>query len=168
MHFLETRDRTERADACRRVVDPMYAPPAGAARAFSGRTRSARRVVRIRSGQVRAIKKGMSEQSLTLTDRAARIRLLLMDCDGVLTDGTVFFLPAPDGSVAETKGFDCHDGIALQWARRANIETGIITGRGGLAVRERARSSRMRYLVEGAHRQAQLLHGDTRRFRPHR
>lgn len=91
----------------------------------------------------------MSEQSPTLTDRAARIRLLLMDCDGVLTDGTVFFLPSPDGTVAETKGFDCHDGIALQWARRAGIETGIITGRGGLAVRERARSSRMRYLVEG-------------------
>lgn len=99
--------------------------------------------------RVRAIKEKMTEQSPTLTERASRIRLLLMDCDGVLTDGTVFFLPSPDGSVAETKGFDCHDGIALQWARRANIETGIITGRGGLAVRERARSSKMRYLVEG-------------------
>ena len=84
-----------------------------------------------------------------LIERAARIRLLLMDCDGVLTDGTVFFLPAPDGSVAETKGFDCHDGIALHWIRRAGIDTGIITGRGGLAVQERARSVEMRYLVEG-------------------
>ena len=91
----------------------------------------------------------MTEQSPTLTERAERIRLLLMDCDGVLTDGTIYFLPSADGSVAETKGFDCHDGIALQWALRANIATGIITGRGGLAVRERARSSKMRYLVEG-------------------
>ncbi len=72
-----------------------------------------------------------------------------MDCDGVLTDGTVFFLPSPDGSMAETKGFDCHDGIALQWVRTAGIDTGIITGRGGFAVRERARSTDMRYLVEG-------------------
>lgn len=98
---------------------------------------------------MRAIKKEMSEQSPTLFERAARIRLLLMDCDGVLTDGRVFFLPSPDGAIAETKGFDCHDGIALRWARRADIETGIITGRGGLAVRERARSSAMSYLVEG-------------------
>ena len=99
--------------------------------------------------RVRAIKREVSRQSPTLSERASRVRLLLMDCDGVLTDGKVFFLPAPDGSVAETKGFDCHDGIALQWIRRAGIETGIITGRGGLAVRERARSSRMKYLVEG-------------------
>ena len=72
-----------------------------------------------------------------------------MDCDGVLTDGTIYFLPDAEGGVAETKGFDCHDGIALSWVRRAGLDTGIITGRGGLAVRERARSSGMRYLVEG-------------------
>ncbi len=72
-----------------------------------------------------------------------------MDCDGVLTDGKVFFVPAPDGSVAETKGFDCHDGIALAWIRRAGLDTGIVTGRGGFAVQERARSSSMRYLIEG-------------------
>ncbi len=91
----------------------------------------------------------MGETSESLRDRASRIRLLLMDCDGVLTDGTIYFLPGPDGTVAETKAFDCHDGIALAWIRRAGIDTGIITGRGGLAVRERARSARMKYLVEG-------------------
>ena len=91
----------------------------------------------------------MSRPSDSIIKRASRIRLLLMDCDGVLTDGTVYFLPGPDGGVAETKGFDCHDGIALAWVRRAGLDTGIITGRGGLAVRERARSSGMRYLVEG-------------------
>ena len=84
----------------------------------------------------------------SLLDRAAKVRLLLMDCDGVLSDGTVFFLPTPDGSVAETKGFDCHDGIALRWIRDVNIDTGIISGRGGLAVRVRANSLDMRYLVE--------------------
>lgn len=91
----------------------------------------------------------MPEYSESILERASKVRLLLMDCDGVLTDGTIYFLPGEDGGVAETKAFDCHDGIALAWVRRAGIETGIITGRGGLAVRERARSSRMRYLVEG-------------------
>lgn len=85
----------------------------------------------------------------SLVEKASRVRLLLMDCDGVLTDGTVYFIPSPDGSIAETKAFDCHDGIALQWIRRAGIDTGIITGRGGLAVKERARSVQMRYLIEG-------------------
>ena len=90
----------------------------------------------------------MPDFSKSLLNRAAKVRLLLMDCDGVLSDGTVFFLPTPDGSVAETKGFDCHDGIALRWIRDVNIDTGIISGRGGLAVRVRANSLDMRYLVE--------------------
>ena len=38
-----------------------------------------------------------------------------MDVDGVLTDGKLFNVPAPDGSMAETKGFDSQDGIGLQW-----------------------------------------------------
>ena len=96
-----------------------------------------------------AIKEGMSGYSQELLDRAAKIRLLLMDCDGVLTDGTIYFIPGPDGAVVETKAFDCRDGIAFKWLREAGIDTGIVTGRGGLAVRERARSVHMRYLVEG-------------------
>ena len=90
-------------------------------------------------------------------ERASKIKLLLMDCDGVLTDGRVYFVPAPDGTVAETKPFDCHDGIALKWARENGIDTGIITGRGGLAVQERARSSKMRYLYEGNTEKLPLL-----------
>ena len=91
----------------------------------------------------------MPEFGNALLQRATPVRLLLMDCDGVMTDGTVCFLPTPDGSVAETKGFDCHDGIALRWIREVGIDTGIITGRGGLAVQVRARSLDMRYLIEG-------------------
>lgn len=87
--------------------------------------------------------------SAEVLERASKIKLLLLDCDGVLTDGRIYFLPNPDGSVGETKCFDTHDGIALQWAHRNGIETGIISGRGGLAVQERARSAHMRYLFEG-------------------
>ena len=92
-----------------------------------------------------------------LVQRAAKIKLLLMDCDGVLTDGRIYFLPNPDGSVGETKCFDCHDGIALAWARKNGIDTGIISGRGGLAVKERARSAGMKYLFEGNTEKLPLL-----------
>jgi 3-deoxy-D-manno-octulosonate 8-phosphate phosphatase (KDO 8-P phosphatase) len=89
------------------------------------------------------------EYPADLVERASKIKLLLMDCDGVLTDGRIYFLPNPDGSVGETKCFDCHDGIALGWAWKNGIDTGVISGRGGLAVKERARSARMKYLFEG-------------------
>lgn len=89
------------------------------------------------------------DHSPDLSARAKKIKLLLMDCDGVLTDGRIYFLPMPDGSINETKCFDCQDGIALGWAWRNGIETGVITGRGGFAVRERARTANMRYLFEG-------------------
>ena len=47
--------------------------------------------------------------------RAARVRLLLMDVDGVMTDAKIYNVPGPDGKIFETKGFDAQDGIALQW-----------------------------------------------------
>jgi 3-deoxy-D-manno-octulosonate 8-phosphate phosphatase (KDO 8-P phosphatase) len=84
-----------------------------------------------------------------LLDRAAKIKLLLMDCDGVLTDGRIYLLPGQDGQLFETKTFHSADGIALTWARDAGIEMGIISGRKSEAVRERARSVQMRYLFEG-------------------
>ena len=61
--------------------------------------------------------------------RAARVRLLLMDVDGVLTDGRLFNVPGPDGKMVETKGFDSQDGIALQWLEWHGIHTGVISGR---------------------------------------
>jgi 3-deoxy-D-manno-octulosonate 8-phosphate phosphatase (KDO 8-P phosphatase) len=90
-----------------------------------------------------------SSYSKDVLARASKIKLLLMDCDGVLTDGRIYFLPNPDGTVGETKCFDTQDGIALQWAYRNKIDTGIISGRGGIAVQERARSAHMRFLFEG-------------------
>jgi 3-deoxy-D-manno-octulosonate 8-phosphate phosphatase (KDO 8-P phosphatase) len=72
-----------------------------------------------------------------------------MDCDGVLTDGRIYFVPGADGALFETKGFDSQDGIALQWAHQAGIQTGIISGRKSPVVQERARTAHMRYLYEG-------------------
>ncbi len=52
---------------------------------------------------------------------AAGIKVLLMDVDGVLTNGRLYLVPGPDGKLVETKGFDSQDGIALRWLSWFNI-----------------------------------------------
>jgi len=54
---------------------------------------------------------------------AADIKILLMDVDGVLTDGRLFLIPNGDGKLVETKGFDSQDGIALRWLSWFDIKT---------------------------------------------
>jgi len=84
--------------------------------------------------------------------RAKKIKLLLFDVDGVLTDGKLFIFPAPANtqqtvlgqsashggqggfglhstSMVEAKGFHAHDGTAISLARLAGIKTGLITKR---------------------------------------
>jgi 3-deoxy-D-manno-octulosonate 8-phosphate phosphatase (KDO 8-P phosphatase) len=80
---------------------------------------------------------------------ATRIRLVLMDVDGVLTDGKYYLFPGPDGKLVETKGFDSNDGIALQWLNRVGIDAGLISGRTSEATVERARSSKFKYCYMG-------------------
>lgn len=80
---------------------------------------------------------------------AARTKLLLMDVDGVLTDGRLYNVPGPDGKMAETKGFDSQDGIALQWLNWYGIKTGVISGRVSPATEERARQTKMSYVYQG-------------------
>jgi 3-deoxy-D-manno-octulosonate 8-phosphate phosphatase (KDO 8-P phosphatase) len=84
-----------------------------------------------------------------LLARAARVRLLLMDVDGVLTDGTYWNVPDGRGGLAEIKAFDSQDGIALQWLRRLGIPAGVISGRVSLATEERARSAGFRFVYQG-------------------
>ena len=86
---------------------------------------------------------------MTNLERAARVRLLLMDVDGVLTDGRLYNVPGPDGNMHETKGFDSQDGIALQWLSWKNILTGVISGRDSPATAERARQCKMTYVYQG-------------------
>jgi 3-deoxy-D-manno-octulosonate 8-phosphate phosphatase (KDO 8-P phosphatase) len=72
-----------------------------------------------------------------------------MDVDGVLTDGRLINVPAPDGSIFESKAFDSQDGIALQWLSWHGIATGVISGRVSPATAERARQVSMRYVYQG-------------------
>ncbi len=84
-----------------------------------------------------------------MLDRAARIKLLLMDVDGVMTDGRLYYVPGPQGEMVETKGFDSQDGIGLQWASWVGIETGVISGRDSPALVTRAHQVRMKYIYQG-------------------
>ena len=84
-----------------------------------------------------------------IRDRAAKVKLLLMDVDGVLTDGKLFNFPGPDGAMVETKGFDAQDGIALQWLNWYGIAAGVISGRNSPATTERARQCKIKYVYQG-------------------
>jgi 3-deoxy-D-manno-octulosonate 8-phosphate phosphatase (KDO 8-P phosphatase) len=80
---------------------------------------------------------------------AARTKLLLMDVDGVLTNGRLYNVPDAEGKMVETKGFDSQDGIALQWLSWKGIKTGVISGRLSPATAERARQVKMAYVYQG-------------------
>jgi 3-deoxy-D-manno-octulosonate 8-phosphate phosphatase (KDO 8-P phosphatase) len=83
-----------------------------------------------------------------MVQRAKRIKLLLMDVDGTLTNGSVTLLSQPDGTALEIKTFDAHDGQGLTLARTAGLRTGVITGRESPALRRRAREMDMEFVYE--------------------
>ena len=80
---------------------------------------------------------------------AGKIQLLLMDVDGVLTNGRLYNVPNPEGKMVETKGFDSQDGIGLQWLSWKGTKTGVISGRLSPATEERARQCKMAYIYQG-------------------
>jgi len=108
--------------------------------------------------------------------RAKKIKLLLFDVDGVLTDGKLFIFPAPPGvqntvldhapenrlkpedrggfvfrsqSLIEAKGFHAHDGTAISLARLGGLKTGLITKRISETVALRARDLRLEHVHQG-------------------
>lgn len=85
----------------------------------------------------------------SLNELAAQIRLLLMDVDGVLTDGKLYNVPDAQGNMVETKGFDTQDGVSLQWLSWKGIQTGVISGRISPATETRARQCNMTYIYQG-------------------
>ena len=69
-----------------------------------------------------------------LTEKAAAVRLILLDVDGVLTDGAVVIY----GDGSESKRFHIRDGIALVWAQRAGITVGLLSARHSATTAQRA------------------------------
>ena len=84
-----------------------------------------------------------------VNELAAKIKLLLMDVDGVMTDGRLYNVPDAAGNMVETKGFDSQDGIALQWLNWKGIKAGVVSGRVSPATAERARQTRITYVYQG-------------------
>jgi 3-deoxy-D-manno-octulosonate 8-phosphate phosphatase (KDO 8-P phosphatase) len=83
--------------------------------------------------------------SSSVQERAARIKLLLMDCDGVLTDGRIWVLESGD----DQKAFHTRDGLGLELWHRAGLRSGIISGRNSSAVDRRARGLGMAFVDLG-------------------
>jgi 3-deoxy-D-manno-octulosonate 8-phosphate phosphatase (KDO 8-P phosphatase) len=91
------------------------------------------------------------------TDRARRIKIILFDVDGVLTDGAIWIYPIPlalpDGSISskmvEAKGYSAHDGAGVTLARLGGMKVGIITKRISETVAMRARDLKMEFVYQG-------------------
>lgn len=81
-----------------------------------------------------------------LRKRASRIRVLLMDVDGTMTDGSVTLLSQTDGTALEIKTFDAHDGQGLTLAQTAGLRTGCITGRESPALLRRSYEMKMEFI----------------------
>jgi len=105
-------------------------------------------------------------------ERAKKIKLILFDVDGVLTDGKIWIFPAPAGaqqttqahaaqredeggfgllsqSMVEAKGFNAHDGTAFSLLRLGGIKTGLITKRISDTVALRARDLKIDHVYQG-------------------
>lgn len=112
--------------------------------------------------------------TLTATDRARRIKIILFDVDGVLTDGTIWLVPAParepgahplqqqlaekDGQMGfgiqsatmmEAKGYSAHDGAGISLARIGGLKCGVITKRVSETVATRARDLKLEFVYMG-------------------
>jgi len=95
--------------------------------------------------------------TVSAADRARRIKIILFDVDGVLTDGTIWVYPSPvalpDGSIVnnsvEAKGYSAHDGAGVTLARLGGLKVGIITKRISETVAMRARDLKMEFVYQG-------------------
>ena len=113
-------------------------------------------------------------------DRAQKIKVILFDVDGVLTDGTIWFFPAPASgprstdahaqqhadsagygivsqNMIEAKGFHAHDGTAVSLAHLGGLKVGIVTKRISETVALRARDLKVDYVFQGAANKSEIL-----------
>src|SRR4029077_9215120 len=113
-------------------------------------------------------------------DRAKKIKVVLFDVDGVLTDGSIWLFPAPatgprstdahaqkhadlprfgiiSQNMIEAKGFNAHDGTGISLARLGGLKTGMVTTRISETVALRARDLKIDFLFQGAHNKSEIL-----------
>lgn len=95
--------------------------------------------------------------TLSAQDRARRIKVILFDVDGVLTNGQIWIIPVPivqpDGTMAskmvEAKGYSAHDGAGVTLARLGGMKLGVITKRISETVALRARDLKLEFVYQG-------------------
>ena len=109
--------------------------------------------------------------ALTAQDRARKVKIILFDVDGVLTDGTIWLVPGPAGgslseeirakgdggigfgvtstTLVEAKGYNAHDGTAISLARLGGLKCGVITKRISETVATRARDLKLEFVYQG-------------------
>lgn len=83
--------------------------------------------------------------NIDLVQRARNVRLLVLDVDGVLTDGKLYFLA--DGS--EAKAFSTLDGQGIKMLMNSGVKVAIITGRTSTIVERRAANLGIMHLIQG-------------------
>lgn len=104
-------------------------------------------------------KYNLEMESLTAEDRARRIKIILFDVDGVLTDGSIWLFPTQgasdsgvkitSASMVEAKGFNAHDGTAISLARIGGMKCGVITKRVSDTVALRSRDLKLEFVYMG-------------------
>lgn len=94
-----------------------------------------------------------------LAQRAARIRLLALDVDGVLTDGGLYL----DDAGLQGKRFHVRDGLGMRLLREAGLQVGIITARKSKLVEQRAEELKLAFVRQGAHRKWAALEEEMNR-----
>jgi 3-deoxy-D-manno-octulosonate 8-phosphate phosphatase (KDO 8-P phosphatase) len=82
-----------------------------------------------------------------IVEKAGRVKLLLLDVDGILTDGRIQI----NNSGQEIKSFHVQDGQGIRWLQKAGIEVGFLSGRSSPAVAARAGELHISLLFQGIH-----------------
>jgi 3-deoxy-D-manno-octulosonate 8-phosphate phosphatase (KDO 8-P phosphatase) len=95
----------------------------------------------------------LTPKPLGLAGLASKLCLLLLDVDGVLTDGGIILI----GRDEEAKRFDVQDGMGITIARAAGLKVGIVTSRSSSVVERRAKELNMDELFQGAKRKIEVL-----------
>ncbi|MYN29560.1 HAD hydrolase family protein [Duganella sp. CY42W] len=85
--------------------------------------------------------------TMTYLERAARVKLMIFDVDGVLTDGSLHY--GADGEALKT--FNVHDGLGIKLIQEAGIDTAIISARKSPQVIKRAADLGINHLHQGGH-----------------
>lgn len=87
----------------------------------------------------------MSKDLQKALNRAKQIKLLVLDVDGVMTDGSLYFI----GEGEALKVFNCHDGHGIRMLRRSGVEVALISGRESPALETRAHDLGIKFLYQG-------------------